>query len=135
MSQVTKHQVYTRAKQYLDRTRRSYAAYEEDVDTWYRSGEGRTRGYAYPACIHGTSAWRDYDNICGPCEDGYGTFHYIDQAGLALDRARADWEEFERRRDLIAELVVDAQLCKNSELRGQLIDWWCEPLAEIKKGA
>lgn len=52
------------------------AAYTAAVDDWYLNGDGRStadggRGYRFPHCPHGMSLWTDYDNICGPCEDGY----------------------------------------------------------------
>jgi len=30
----------------------------------------RAAGYRSHYCVHGTNNWTDYDNICGPCEDG-----------------------------------------------------------------
>lgn len=30
----------------------------------------RAAGYRAHYCVHGTNQWTDYDNICGPCEDG-----------------------------------------------------------------
>ena len=46
------------------------ADYDEEVRAWYEEGEGLHSGYAFPHCIHGSSLWTDYDNICGWCEDG-----------------------------------------------------------------
>lgn len=73
---------------HLKRLRKAHADYDEEVREWYASGPGRPRkmhtfidgddvwqenvggqGYRFPACIHGTSLWTPYDNICGPCED------------------------------------------------------------------
>lgn len=33
--------------------------------------EDHAAGLAARSCEHGTSRWTDYDNICGPCEDGW----------------------------------------------------------------
>lgn len=49
-------------------------AYDAEVAAWYETGDGRPtseggRGHTFPHCIHGSSRWTDYDNICGGCED------------------------------------------------------------------
>lgn len=41
-------------------------AYDEYCRDLYES-----KGYGPEYCIHGTSLWTDYDNICGGCESGY----------------------------------------------------------------
>lgn len=79
--------------------RRLWAAhmdYENDVDEWYRSGEGKTKGYAYPACEHGTSRWTDYDNICGPCEDGIYLSNGVVRRQFALAEAKMRNERLAR---------------------------------------
>jgi hypothetical protein len=68
-------------------------AYREEVDAWYTTGDGRPsseggRGYTFPHCIHGSSRWTDYDNICGGCEDGYGA------AEMAIGEARTAYIRF-----------------------------------------
>lgn len=49
----------------------------------------RRQGYAPSACVHGTSRWTDYDNICGPCEDGLGWWDFAAQARDCLNEAEA----------------------------------------------
>lgn len=107
------------ALHYLRRLKRKRAEYEEEVRAWYASGDGRSpnwrveftedgepyqwnaggRGYRFPACIHGTSLWTDYDNICGPCEDGYTDYQ------LALMCAHADWNAWTKRCEAIRALT------------------------------
>ncbi len=38
-------------------------------------------------CEHGTNLWTDYDNICGPCEDGWSMGNGIDRRRYALSIA------------------------------------------------
>jgi hypothetical protein len=85
----------TMARQALREVKAHRAAYAEEVDAWYRSGDGRSpkwltevtpdgddvyqwnaggRGYTFPHCIHGKSRWTDYDNICGGCEDSLSVY-------------------------------------------------------------
>jgi hypothetical protein len=40
------------------------ARYQEDC------AQDRAQGHRPHYCLHGTNQWTDYDNICGPCEDG-----------------------------------------------------------------
>lgn len=68
--------------------RQWHQRYEDDVDDWYRNGDGRPsseggRGYRYPECIHGMSLWTDYDNICGGCEASLTV--YQEAQGLARE--------------------------------------------------
>lgn len=81
------------AKGILKSLKARQKAYDEEVDDWYRAGDGRRpnwrtecvrnaegvclydhtvnyggMGHRFPQCIHGTSLWTDYDNICGGCE-------------------------------------------------------------------
>lgn len=88
------------ALEHLHRLKRLHAEYDEEVDAWYRSGDGRSpkwhtfiegdnvwqenvggKGYRFPSCIHGTSLWTDYDNICGPCEDSLTVYQEALYAG------------------------------------------------------
>lgn len=76
------------------------AEYEADVERWYEEGDGAKpnwvtdfdegtgetytynaggRGYTYPNCIHGSSRWTDYDNICGGCEEGLSAIQLAQQ--------------------------------------------------------
>jgi hypothetical protein len=102
------------ARVYVKRLRTAYAQYEEDVNAWYSRGDGRSpkwhvfiegddvyqanvggKGYAYPECIHGASRWTDYDNICGPCEDGLSLHQ------LAMSYAWQDVHEYMRRTEVL----------------------------------
>lgn len=80
------------------------AAYESELDDWYRAGDGRPArwvtehdddgnprtvnrggmGYAFPYCPHGMSLWTDYDNICGYCEDSRTPYEIA--LGIAAQR-------------------------------------------------
>lgn len=82
-----KRKIMKLALELLQLERAKYAAHEEEVRNWYRSGDGRN-GYRFPVCIHGSSLITDYDNICGGCEDGYTYFEYERDAREAIDRAR-----------------------------------------------
>ena len=59
--------------------------YEEECERDARNG------YRAHYCIHGTNQWTDYDNICGPCEDGYT------DRELALMEAHAAVSDYMRR--------------------------------------
>lgn len=61
-------------KQAIAHLERRQAEYDAEVKDWYENGDGRPsseggRGYRFPHCIHGTSLWTDYDNICFGCEE------------------------------------------------------------------
>jgi hypothetical protein len=56
-------------------------AYDDEVEDWYLNDQ-------FPACIHGTSLWTDYDNICGGCEESYTIIQ------LAQGRARARFRAY-----------------------------------------
>jgi hypothetical protein len=99
------------------------AAYEEDVREWYSRGEGRTHGYTYPACIHGTSRWTDYDNICGPCEDGLSNYE------LALGQAWSEWRTFEARCEWARVRPDDMP----GDLLERIMAWAMEPLGSAFK--
>ena len=86
-----------------------YDAYEEDVRDWYRNGDGRPtreggRGHTYPECIHGYSRWTDYDNICGSCEDGYGSYNYLRELEVAKEMAKDSFQEFHDRLNFYIDL-------------------------------
>lgn len=63
------------------------------------------KGLSFPTCIHGSSNWTDYDNICGACEDGYTYFieeREREDARLTVEYAYKvkDW-----RRDRMKEFI------------------------------
>lgn len=74
----------------------SHIEYEEAVNYWYTHGEGKTKRYTYPTCEHGTSRWTDYDNICGPCEDGLFLSNGIHRRRYALSEAKERIEKADR---------------------------------------
>jgi hypothetical protein len=88
---ITRNVLMKTAVKVLARTRKMYEAHDEDVARWYRSEDGK---YRYPTCIHGTSTWTDYDNICGACEDGYTYFDYARDGAEAIAEARNRWARF-----------------------------------------
>jgi hypothetical protein len=59
----------------------SYAAYEEACEQDHRNGHRASH------CEHGTYQWTDYDNICGPCEDGYSLRDKLTRWQMAKERA------------------------------------------------
>ena len=110
--------------------------YQEEVEEWYRSGDGRSprywtdpetgrthnmggKGYSFPYCEHGTSRWTDYDNICGGCEGDYGTVYQ-----------RALWEAQSRVKDSQerSDWLLAAPKSFTWDMKRDLIDWACEPL-------
>lgn len=142
--------------------RANIAAYQEDVDEWYRAGEGRPRrvlpvdefgnvtpglqthyidedgeldsyravnfggsGHRYPTCFHGSSLWTDYDNICGPCEDGDESNLYL----TAYNRADAMVTEMQRRANAWMDvLAIEAQHPNMPRAdRDAMIAWVNEP--------
>jgi hypothetical protein len=75
--------IYTLALKFVQKYRDMHAEYERDCES------DRDNGYRAHYCEHGTNQWTDYDNICGPCEDGrtlaYGSWKYE----RALSEAKA----------------------------------------------
>ena len=52
---------YAEADRVLDRDAKAYLK---------ECREERQHGHRPHSCYHGTNLWTDYDNICGPCEEG-----------------------------------------------------------------
>ena len=113
----------------------AYAAYEADVNDWYRNGDGRPtreggRGYAYPTCFHGSSRWTDYDNICGGCEEGFGHFNYLNELGVAKEMAKDAFLEMSKRIELYVDLDYKTRygsLPVTYETEA-LVNWVSEPI-------
>lgn len=142
---TTPRTLLTLALAHLRRLKAWEAAYEQEVDDWYRSGPGRSprwreepvidgetgefvgidrwnaggNGYTFPACIHGMSRWTDYDNICGGCEDGRTVYE------LALACAWSDFHKFTKRQNATLAL---ADQSPPHEVMGILLGWACEAL-------
>lgn len=130
--EIRRRIVGRRALDLMQGVRAEFAAYEEDVEHWYRYGDGRPtskggRGFAYPTCVHGTSTWVDFDCACWRCESEGGYFSYLTQLRVALEDAEFEVERFEKSVTafmLLQGLSMSESL--ESELR-QLLD------AESKK--
>ncbi len=55
----------------------------------------RSQGHTPRSCEHGTDRWVDYDNICGPCEDGITMRDGAMRRTMALSRARKAYREID----------------------------------------
>lgn len=116
---------------------RRYARFEVDVDNWYRYGDGRSvadggRGHRYPyACVHGADAWVDYDNICGPCEGGYGSWNYAEQLADAYREARWAKQEVHRRVEAALPLLSEAWGQLSRQTRDEINAWVKKPITEF----
>lgn len=121
----------------LMRVLRQYASYEYAVNQWYFHGDGRPaseggRGYSFPECIHGMSRHTAYDNICGPCEGGYGYWDY----GRELDEAHRDlqWARSvsQRRFSTIVPLMGEPWARFSPTTRDELMGWAQQPLTDYR---
>lgn len=83
---------------------RDYLDYLEACESYRRDG------YRPHYCEHGTNLWTDYDNICGPCEDGLSMGDGLTRREYALDSAK--------RRDEKCRAIVKAA----SDLRDLGVD-------------
>lgn len=70
-------------------------------------------GYAFPTCIHGSSLWTDYDNICGGCEESQSAIEDAIVAG------RERYLRFNDRWEWINAAPGDLR----HETRQELLDW------------
>lgn len=80
---------YRAAIRIMARLEANYAAYLADCESDYR------RGYRAHYCEHGTNQWVDYDNICGPCEDGRTMSDPMQRREFALYEAKRIQKEAE----------------------------------------
>lgn len=63
---------------------------ERDYQDYLESAEqDRREGHRPHYCEHGTNQWTDWDNICGPCEDGLSLSDGVFRRRVALDRAQS----------------------------------------------
>lgn len=104
---TTSKAVLSLAAKIADRLYRDYLDYLAEVESY------RADGYRAHYCEHGTNMWTDYDNICGPCEDGLSMRDGLTRREYALDSAK--------RRDAECKKIVKAA----SDLRdcGIEMDW------------
>lgn len=99
----------TAVRIYLADIRRVIAGFE----SWEADcAQDREDGYRPHYCPHGTNLWTDYDNICGPCEDGFSSPRdYVDMlAADAPDKAKAFWDEMDKLKQaylLMTQLHLD----------------------------
>lgn len=113
---------------------RFFAEYERDVNHWFRHGDGRPvseggRGYAFPCCIHGTSRWTAYDNICGACEDGDSYWDFAREAESAAREAVWANSQADHRAELAIPLLMQSGLdALPTEVRNGLLEWVSAPL-------
>lgn len=91
---VTDLVVLRRAMELMHELKAGYEEYLEERESYWKEG------YRPHYCEHGTNQWTDYDNICGPCEDGVSMRHPDQRWAAAKAQASA---EFEQRR-AVAEL-------------------------------
>lgn len=117
-------------------------AYNDEVAEWYRRGDGRApnwrveitedgevyrynaggQGYAFPQCIHGSSRWTDYDNICWGCEESF----LPNDRAYCLAKAKQALTECERRVDMVTGLLMESTLDQSA--KDALIAWAVEPV-------
>lgn len=126
LPQHAKRDVLKRAAEYVRLIKARWAKYQEEVDIWYRSGEGRTRGYRFPACFHGKSNWTDYDNICGGCEDGFTGYNPLEFYRWAFNKAMSDYRELRKRSKWFCS--APPELFADEVLYRRIIDWCMEPI-------
>lgn len=61
--------------------------------------QDRRDGYRPHYCEHGKTQWVDYDNICGPCEDGLTMGDPMQRRDFAISEAK---RKDQAARDLMA---------------------------------
>jgi hypothetical protein len=90
------------------RIERSLArGYEEYLEA---CEQDRREGHRPHYCEHGKTQWVDYDNICGPCEDGVTMRDGVQRREFALDEAKR--KEKAIRELLAAGFLVEKELNK-----------------------
>lgn len=119
---LTKHQrhlMLAMAVAYMRRLDDRRRTYEEECR------RDAAQGYIPHYCIHGTNRWTDYDNICGPCEDGYT------DRELALMQAYGDVRSYLARLDAVKEFNTSTKASDQHVGRTMtdvMWDWAMEPL-------
>lgn len=99
-----------------------YAAYEAERADYYSQEENRD--YSFPACVHGASNWTDYDNICGPCENGEGYWDDSREWKRAKDIASYALIKFEEKRNKALTALVSLRVeGAPVEVETAVIDW------------
>jgi hypothetical protein len=90
---------------------KSYQEYLDECEATRRDG------YRPHYCEHGTNQWTDYDNICGPCEDGQSMGDPFFRMRFAIDAAKDKMEAF---RSLYSDAAKWATVCANHRMT---FDW------------
>lgn len=86
--------VARRSMELLAESRRQDKEFEEEVAEWWRAGDGRRRGYAFPVCRHGSSLWVDHDVACWMCEAEGSYWIYLQELRKAKDAAEVEFERW-----------------------------------------
>ena len=124
---------------YVAAQERFYADHDARVSEWYENGDGRPvadggRGWAFPECIHGTSLWTDYDNICWGCEAGYTYFDADREMAEGYRHVHYAMSQVAVRREQAREMAkVFPGGYFPEELFMSMLNWQLAPLAEFKK--
>lgn len=105
---ATNRAVLTLAAKIADRLYRDYLDYLESCE------QDRREGHRPHYCEHGTNMWTDYDNICGPCEDGLSMRDGLTRREYALDQSKRRWAECRKIAEAVATLtdlgvIIDAK--------------------------
>ena len=128
-------QIYGMVERRVMRRLRDYAEFEADWSRWYRDGDGRPtseggKGYRYPySCIHGASAYTDYDNICGPCEGGYAHWDYARELADAYRDAVWAFSQRDERYSSVSNVVGNGRV--PFDIRVALAEWALAPVSEF----
>ena len=85
---------------------------DHDAAEYLREVEAdRANGHGPRSCYHGTNLWTDYDNICGPCEEGeYDPRWHADDSEerAARQQMQARYIARKERETAILELLKNA---------------------------
>ena len=123
-----KAHVYRMALQIIDKERKAWEAYDEDVARWYRHRH-INQGLAYPNCFHGVSRWVDYDCACGACEMDGHYFDYLSVARMALYQAQQRWDNYWKAVDAYITMTT---LHYDQEKGGQFHQWAHDKFLVVK---
>ena len=101
----------------------------EALEAWRKMAlDCHRNGWRPSECIHGTSNWTDYDNVCQWCEEfGFNGFPSV--YDYAIDRVRS-------AENLVLQRMEGAIKMRYWEmpdgLHNSVMDWAYAPLAELE---